>query len=345
MSIAMLKDPFKIHDFLDDMESIFWSLLIGASKYFAGNITVPFEVFFHEMPKTIDGKKYIVGGHSKHSLLQDSFFSNMQFECAPLRDLITTLSRVWRKYYLAKAEFVDTPEDTEAHDTYHRMRDQLSQPAYWKAIFDQALKREDWLKADTIQDRYPPVPAKEADIQDRDELCAAVVKIESFKGDDNLRSRSAFGHGSPLKPLPDLSSSPLPNLTPSPASSPLTDAPHSSDGVFPAVHPGPPQTISTNGGRSDSRSSYQLNSNGKRTLSIRGDDDNLSGASVDTRPHFPLPVAKKLRRSIQTRSSSVKVAGGSRFEVHSDGSVGEIKDTGAAHSRSGSHIHNVTSNE
>lgn len=91
MSSAMLKDPFKIHDFNDDMECLFWSLLIGASKYFAGKITMSYEGFSHRMTKTIEGKLYFVGGEFKRSILHGSSLSNMQFECAPLRDLITRL--------------------------------------------------------------------------------------------------------------------------------------------------------------------------------------------------------------------------------------------------------------
>ena len=97
MSIAMLEDPFKVHDILDDLESIFWSLLYGAIKYFSGAIKVDTKAFFFQSEVEINGKLCLVGGDSKGRLLESAALTNMAFDCAPLRELISHLSRVWRK--------------------------------------------------------------------------------------------------------------------------------------------------------------------------------------------------------------------------------------------------------
>ena len=317
MSIAMLQDPFKTHDILDDMESTFWSLLMGAIRYFAGKIEFSIEDFFYQKYKPIDGKRYVVGGDLKRVLLESSSLTNMPFHCAPLRNLITRLSNIWRKYYSLRSDAKPTFDDLEAQEAFKQLREQLSEPAYWIAILDEALKREDWLEADTIEDRYPSMPSKQADIQTRDQLFASVVDVETFlnRQKDNNPSRQAFGGSSPLTELSDSDASR--------ASSPLADAPDSPDAMFPAIPPGPPQTVSNRSGSEGSTSSFQLNTNGKRTLSAREDSDDSESEQSDEGSSSTFPLAKRFRkfltraRKAAERSWAVSQGRGGR---HSRGS-------------------------
>lgn len=287
MSIAMLQDPFKPHDILDDMESIFWSLLIGAAKYFAGKIQISMEDFFYQKTKLIDGRLYVVGGNLKRDLLADDL-SDMPFDCVPLRDLITRLSNIWRNYYRIRSDVKPTSTDSEAQAEFKQLREQLSKPAYWIAIFDEALARKDWLKADTIEDRYPSKSDKEADMQDRDQHFVSVVDVETFL--NNVKDKKNDPSSSLTKPSDSDASR---------SSSPLSDVPDSQDAVFPAIHPGPPQTVSNRSGSEISMQSYQWNSNGKRTLSIREDDDNVGDRPADDHPTPADHMAKRLRRSLR----------------------------------------------
>lgn len=286
MSIAMLEDPFKAHDIVDDMESMFWSLLIGAAKYFDGEIEISMEAFFFQQNKLIDGKLYVVGGDSKWTLLATSSLADMPFNCAPLRDLITQLSDIWRKYYEAKFKFDARPSNRKAEEKYRKRHEQVSKPAYWIAILDKALKRKDWLEADTIEDRYPSKSEKEADMQARDQHFIRVVYVETFlnKHKDNNPTSSLSESSDPVA---------------SRSSSPFTDVPDSEDEVFPAIHPGPPQTVPNRSGIGLSMQSYQLNSNGKRTLSIRGDDDSEGERPADDHPTPADHMAKRPRRSLR----------------------------------------------
>ena len=70
MSIAMLQDPFKVHDILDDLEATFWAYLLGVVKHFAGNITFSLNDLFYQDYKEIDGTPHRIGGRAKRGLLE-----------------------------------------------------------------------------------------------------------------------------------------------------------------------------------------------------------------------------------------------------------------------------------
>lgn len=322
MSIAMLEDPFKAHDIVDDMESIFWSLLIGAAKYFAGKIQISMEDFFYQKTKLIDGKLYVVGGNVKRDLLHTDL-SNMPFDCAPLRDLITRLSDIWRKYYEAKARFDARPSNRKAEEKYRKRHEQASKPAYWIAILDKALKRKDWLEADTIEDRFPSKSEKEADMQARYQHFIRVIYVETFLNKDKDNNPTSA-------PLSE-SSDPVASLS----SSPFTDVSDSEDAVFPAIHPGPPQTVSNRSGSGLSMQSYQLNSNGKRTLSIRGDHYSEGDRPADDHPTPADHMAKRPRRSLRAASKPSERSRSSSRER--SGSLGcTVSDTESTGSGAGS---------
>ena len=353
MSIAMLEDPFKTHDILDDLESIFWSILYGAIKYFSGTVTFDMKAFFSQSEIEINGRLHVVGGGMKKGLLESTSLTNIPFDCAPLRELISHLSRVWRKYYRARVDVSEAPSNEEARQEYETQREKLSKPAFWLDIFDQLLKRSDWLAADTIADRYPPKPAKKHCEEVREQLLTAVIASEGMSRpfdhdnhNDNEDNDDGDGdHDMGLLPVSAAHDFParschseLSDVYETAVSSPLRSPPEPQDMVFPRIPASPPKTVSNTlagSGSEGSAPSLQLNSNRKRTMSARGGDDE---ESTDGGIQSPLPTAKRPKksalRSIRAdETGKVEVSARSSQSRSDSGSRGYVR-SGAKH-RSG----------
>ena len=337
MSIAMLKDPLKGHTILDDMESMFWSMLYGAIRYIAGDITLSLEPFFQQQIETINGRLYLVGGDSKLLLLVVHKLINLPFLCGPLRELISQLAVIWGNYYRAfhEKQAFGTEEYQAEYDRQYQL---LSKPSFWIAKFDAALAKEGWLPDDVIQDRYPPKPSKQVDEAVRVKLLTAVIASEVVgsrsKTDDNDHADldddnappAAEAVVTPLTPPDSALASGILDPPPHGASPPLTDLPEFQEEVFPPVPPGPPLSAFDGAGGSNSSGSapsLRLNSNGKRTMSIRGDDSGEE--SADGGPQSPLPATKRLKRNLPIRSLLSDVEGFRSGERSGDsrGSVGQ----------------------
>ncbi|KAI0702841.1 hypothetical protein BC835DRAFT_1410873 [Cytidiella melzeri] len=193
MSVAMLKSPMKSHETLDDFESVFWALLYGAMHRFdhATNGTFDMSIFDEKRSvKLPDGSVAYIGGNGKKVALND-IKTAVRFKSLPLQTLICALAHEWKKYYIIRDEVEgddtvaagtgnvqgppvvdevsDEPEmpdseleeeqspDKPASDiraNYEALRAKLSNPKYWRKIFQDALKQPGWLK-DVIPDPYP----------------------------------------------------------------------------------------------------------------------------------------------------------------------------------------------
>lgn len=136
MSINLLRDPSKLHDALDDFESMYWSTLHGAVKLFAparADDILP--IFQHRNHKhgTSD-----TGGDKKKQFLMDSAGDGrMDFPefSAPLQELIASLTEAWRRYYVMH----DDPESDEQLE--EEMEQMYRETSFWAEKFAVALEK------------------------------------------------------------------------------------------------------------------------------------------------------------------------------------------------------------
>ncbi|KAI0702995.1 hypothetical protein BC835DRAFT_1410786 [Cytidiella melzeri] len=104
MSIAMLADPLKAHEALDDLESVFWALLYGAMHRFdhTNNATILIKMFDEKDPTALpDGSIAYIGGSGKRAAL-GKLHTGLRFTSLPLQTLICRLANEWDDYYIAQ---------------------------------------------------------------------------------------------------------------------------------------------------------------------------------------------------------------------------------------------------
>ncbi|KAI0087816.1 hypothetical protein BDY19DRAFT_1010668 [Irpex rosettiformis] len=162
MSIALLRDPEKPHDILDDLEAHFWTFVYAALHRFkhSGNFNAD---FFNDWNKEANAEGQptgqIVGGGSKLAALDDIGRGTLMFKCAPLRVLIISLAKTFRKYYIAvgnvgyaKTALLETPQSESAKEEYAAecrvlddLRGRLSNPSYWRNFYKEALGCGTWV--------------------------------------------------------------------------------------------------------------------------------------------------------------------------------------------------------
>lgn len=326
MSIALLEDSSKPHDILDDLESVFWSKLWGSVKYFSGRVTFDMKVFFDQSEETIDGKKHLVGGDRKRSLLNKPFAPRIVLSCSHFHELITELFDMWSNYY-ATARGGGEP--------FKALRKKYEKPMFWVSIFDKHMaKKEEWLPADVVADRFPIKSQKE----DEEELRAQLFS-------HSIRSEAATRLGRISEHQEDEDEDEAENVEIKCTSPPIAlpiDA-------LAVANPGPPHSIlddDTNGSIRSGRSSpsLPLNSNGKRTMTSFAEDGDADNAAEEFKaaPSSPLPQAK--RTKILLRAPPVAAEGGSptsgRFRTRSGpiGGRGEAKESASSGRRIASTI-------
>ena len=202
MSVALLRDPSKPHDILDDIESSYWSLLYGALHKFNHQRDFDMEMFDEQKPDKKDGKIVYVGGKAKRDALGE-MPNLVSFNSVPLNTLILSMAEQFHEYYtleqsvrnnkakkLADTQSEETGDDDEPEATILReeplppvshshtkqkvvddeklekqleeLRAKLSQPSFWMAMFDHVLEQKGWKLDAADVDRYPPCTAKQA---------------------------------------------------------------------------------------------------------------------------------------------------------------------------------------
>lgn len=202
MSVALLRDPTKAHDILDDIESSYWSLLYGALHKFNHQRDFDMEMFDEQKPDKRDGKVVYIGGKAKRNALGE-MPNLVSFSSVPLNTLILNMAEQFHEYYtleqsvrnnkakkLADAQSEEAGDDDEPEATILReellptvspshtkqkvvddeklekqleeLHAKLSQPSFWMAMFDDVLGQKGWKFDATDVDRYPPRTAKQA---------------------------------------------------------------------------------------------------------------------------------------------------------------------------------------
>lgn len=153
MSIALLRDPQKIHEIADDLEAMFWTLIYSALHTFKHEGKFNMDAFnWHWREFRQDGVATgrVTGGTLKRAALAD--FS-VTFDCKPLQRLIVELADTLDSYYMAidslkkaerNAEWNPSrvPIAREKLDEQHAI---ISTPRFWREIFERALAASEWI--------------------------------------------------------------------------------------------------------------------------------------------------------------------------------------------------------
>ena len=200
MSIGLLREPGKIHEVLDDYESVFWASLYGAVHFYEHEITGPLDLtVFDEMTEVpaAKGSYVAVGGTKKLALLQD-LSTSIQFKSAPFNHLIKQIATLLHQYYTAMANVGTAQDETPcappkprqtskrarrysseeeiqydpklvkpndkktANDKLEALHNMASDPMTWLKIFEDALDMEGWATNDALgKDAHPPKTANE----------------------------------------------------------------------------------------------------------------------------------------------------------------------------------------
>ena len=137
MSIPLLRDPDRLHDLVDDLESLFWVLVYGALKRFVrGDPRYSMRMFDGE---TRDEMGRLVGGVQKYSALWSGAFLRQEYVCPSLQRLIHVCAARWNEYQLLKRSAPELDEDTVAR--LKSILDLACQPSFWMEKFVTALEQ------------------------------------------------------------------------------------------------------------------------------------------------------------------------------------------------------------
>ena len=193
MSIALLDNPSKSHEILDDFESILWALLHTSLHYFKHkNFNLDVRMFDEQYPRRINGLWCLCGGTKKRNTLS-RIASLVEFDSNGLNQLINDLAAEFHNYY-SLVEAVSCcsknkedsrkpqPQDVgkirtirkqpiqrpkapnrvvrespeEAQKKLDECRKKLSNVDFWAALFDDALNdRSQWQPDASGFDQYP----------------------------------------------------------------------------------------------------------------------------------------------------------------------------------------------
>ena len=77
---------------------------------------------------------------------------NINFESAPLRDLITMLAHKWRTYYCLKGMHRG---DGDEFPEFTSVRQELEDPDWWIEQFNRARDEPNWPENDIVPDQFP----------------------------------------------------------------------------------------------------------------------------------------------------------------------------------------------
>lgn len=103
LSIALLKNPGRIHKVVDDLESTFWVLLREAVNRFAVSKGILQQDIFDEVVYRDEFRfRYSTGGFLKASMLLQRGYLDLEFNYKPLQAMIRDSAVHWRTYHIAE---------------------------------------------------------------------------------------------------------------------------------------------------------------------------------------------------------------------------------------------------
>ena len=135
MSIPLLKDPEKVHDLTDDLESMYWTMVYVALKRFTPpDHKFPQNLFSDEVTDHPDGRRR--GGDQKKQLLLTNRLDKWEFSSGVVKGLLQECRDAWRSYH-ALEDPSQPPADGEVPP------EPVSDPRYWIGKCASALDRLD----------------------------------------------------------------------------------------------------------------------------------------------------------------------------------------------------------
>ena len=141
MSFLLLQDPEKLHDMLDDLESVFWvTAFCALDRFLRPNRIGPMTMFDEER---VDDEGRTVGGLEKSVTMLTGTLCLKKFTCPTLQELIYECSQFWAECHLASRDdprfFKHVSEGIR--DRMRKTLDSASQPVFWSDLYASALKK------------------------------------------------------------------------------------------------------------------------------------------------------------------------------------------------------------
>lgn len=137
MSSSLLRNPDKLHELVDDLESVFWVFAYGALKYYAlPQVLVPLAIFDEEHA---DEHGRAVGGRLKNASLDQ--FPEIQYTSHAIKDLISDLSMSWFKFRIAQGGISRWGLGKAGKDDIMRTLELADKPCYWRDKFATVLRK------------------------------------------------------------------------------------------------------------------------------------------------------------------------------------------------------------
>ena len=315
MSIAVLKNPDKLHEILDDLESSFWTFLYASLHRFEHKSKFNMDVFTYHKPEYENGAPTgrELGGNEKQEALRD-LSKTVQFSCKPLQKLIKKLAAALDDYHTSSATMIskkslleDDPEDDwtkhlydEASKTREKLYTLLSDPSWWLDRFDSALKEQGWFDDVATVEMYPTRTQKQ--------------EARLF----DINSRTSYSHS--LRATSNVNTAPAPVQPQANAGNSTNGArgvglppPSRRDMNFDNAQIRPFHTIATSSPYADSANnddtpsspSFRTANRLKRTLESKQDSDSTKRLrSISGLPNYGQPLPEIKRESRVASSSS-----------------------------------------
>lgn len=138
MSIPLLENPDKLHDLVDDLESVFWVFVYVAVKHFsAPDQVTPYRMMRMFNEEELGSQGQIVGGSRKTHCLFFGDLSTTDFTDDALEKLLSHLGSCWHMYHCARTGNVPPVDDPEV---ILKMLKLAPLPSYWAEQFTTALQ-------------------------------------------------------------------------------------------------------------------------------------------------------------------------------------------------------------
>ncbi|KAH8099739.1 hypothetical protein BXZ70DRAFT_214941 [Cristinia sonorae] len=156
LSVALVSNPKKVHDILDDMESCYWVLLYQALHHFQSSAKTRKTLkMFDEVEEDItSGGGYASTGGEKKCAHLALFYHKLRFSSCRLDEVIRGISEHFSRYYKT-----GSPKSREFK---HLRLQLLKKPGHTMlTIINLTLKKGGWSKNDALPDIFPRISAQD----------------------------------------------------------------------------------------------------------------------------------------------------------------------------------------
>ena len=135
MSCLLLQDPERLHDIVDDLESVYWAFVWAVMDHFALPNQLLSKADFEEAK--LDSHGRTIGGNNKQSAILTSVYPGLRLSSKPLENLLRLCNSSWHKYHFA----ICCPEDDEEYgQEAQQMQSDATLPSFWLSHFTSILE-------------------------------------------------------------------------------------------------------------------------------------------------------------------------------------------------------------